>query len=112
MQQAMYPVQFSVDYPDRPLDRLTTIFRLFMVIPIAIVLGAVAGGTWQWTSGSTTAAVASGAGGLLFFGPLLMILFRQKYPPVVVRLEPRAAAVRQPGGRLPGPDGRSVPVHH
>src|SRR5262249_39595341 len=25
-------------------------------------------------------AVAAGAGGLLFFGPLLMILFRQKYP--------------------------------
>jgi hypothetical protein len=24
--------------------------------------------------------VAVGAGGLLFFGPLLMILFRQKYP--------------------------------
>jgi hypothetical protein len=47
MQQATYPVQFSVDYPDRPLDRLTTFFRLFTAIPIAIVLGAVAGGTWQ-----------------------------------------------------------------
>jgi hypothetical protein len=80
MQQAMYPVQFSVDYPDRPLDRLTTIFRIFMVIPISIVLGAVAGGTWQWSYGSTTATVAAGAGGLLFFGPLLMIVFRQKYP--------------------------------
>jgi hypothetical protein len=44
------------------------------------VLGAVAGGTWQWSYGSTTAAVAAGAGGLLFFGPLLMIVFRQKYP--------------------------------
>ncbi len=80
MQQATYPVQFSVDYPDRPLDRLTTIFRVFMAIPISIVLGAVAGGTWQWTYGRTTAAVAAGAGGLLFFGPLLMIVFRQKYP--------------------------------
>ena len=79
MHQAMYPVQFSVDYPDRPLDRLTTFFRLFMAIPIAIVLGAVAGGTWQWTNGRT-AAVAAGAGGLLFFAPLLMIVFRQKYP--------------------------------
>ena len=48
MQQATYPVQFSVDYPDRPLDRLTTFFRIFMVIPIAIVLGAVDGGNWQW----------------------------------------------------------------
>src|SRR3984893_15340253 len=79
MQQATYPVQFSVDYPDRPLNRLTTFFRLFTAIPIAIVLGAVAGGTWQWTNGRT-AAVAAGAGGLLFFGPLLMIVFRQKYP--------------------------------
>jgi Domain of unknown function (DUF4389) len=79
MQPTTYPVQFSVDYPDRPLDRLTTFFRLFMAIPIAIVLGAVAGGTWQWTNGRT-AAVAAGAGGLLFFAPLLMIVFRQKYP--------------------------------
>ena len=63
MQQTTYPVQFSVDYPDRPLNRLTTCFRLIMVIPIAIVLGTVAGATWQWTSGGTTAAVAAGAGG-------------------------------------------------
>src|SRR5215813_11349988 len=80
MQQAIYPVQFSVDYPDRPLDRLTTFFRLFVAIPIFIVLAGVAGGTWEWTSGNTTAVVAVGAGGLLFFAPLLMILFRRKYP--------------------------------
>ncbi len=80
MQQVMYPVQFSVDYPDRPLARLTTFFRIFMVIPIAIVLGAVDGGVWQWTSNGRTTAVAAGAGGLLFFAPLLMIVFRQKYP--------------------------------
>ncbi len=75
-----YPVHFSVDYPDRALDRLTTFFRLFVAIPILIVLGAVAGGTWQSTSGGKTSAVAAGTGGLLFFAPLLMILFRQKYP--------------------------------
>jgi len=80
MEQVSYPVQFSVDYPDRPLDRLTTFFRLFVTIPIAVVLGAVSGGTWQWKLPSGTTAVASGAGGLLFFAPLLMILFRQKYP--------------------------------
>ncbi len=85
MQQTTYPVQFSVDYPDRPLNRLTTFFRLIMAIPIAIVLGAVDGGTWQWTSNTSTAAhstsaVAAGAGGLLFFAPLLMIVFRRKYP--------------------------------
>src|SRR3954453_4671338 len=75
-----YPVQFSVDYPDRPLNRVTTAFRIFVVIPIAIVLGAVSGGTWQWTSDSGTREVAAGAGGLIVFAPLLMILFRRKYP--------------------------------
>src|SRR6266700_5627480 len=76
-----YPVQFSVDYPDRPLNRLTTAFRIFTVIPIGIVLATVSGSTWQQSSGrSGSMAVAAGAGGLLFLGPLLMILFRQKYP--------------------------------
>src|SRR5215470_4626947 len=76
---AQYPVTFSVDYPDRELNRLTTFFRIFTVIPIAIVLGAVSGGSWQYSNGRASEAVAA-AGGLLFFGPLLMILFRQKYP--------------------------------
>ena len=78
-----YPVQFSVDYPDRPLDRLSTALRIFLVIPIAIVLGAVSGEGWQVTTPSHSyevTAIPAGAGGLLFFGPLLMILFRQKYP--------------------------------
>jgi hypothetical protein len=72
-----YPVQFSVDYPDRPLNRVTTAFRIFVIIPIAIVLGAVSGGGWHWSSGEWQGA---GAGGLLVLAPLLMILFRQKYP--------------------------------
>jgi hypothetical protein len=75
-----YPVQFSVDYPDRPLDRLTSGLRIFAIIPIAIVLGTVSSATWQYGDRSHSAVVAVGAGGLLFAGPLLMILFRQKYP--------------------------------
>ena len=75
-----YPVRFSVDYPDRDLNRTTSAFRIFVVIPIAVVLGLVSGGTWEWSHGGQTTAVAAGAGGLLFFAPLLMILFRQKYP--------------------------------
>jgi len=76
----MYPVNFSVDYPDRALNRVTTFFRIFTVIPIAIVLGAVAGGTWQWSYANGSTSVVASAGGLLFFAPLLMLVFRQKYP--------------------------------
>jgi hypothetical protein len=78
-QQEAYPVRFTVDYPDRPLDRLTTGFRIFVAIPILIVLGTVSGGgSWE-SSYDTTRTTTVAAGGLLFFGPLLMILFRQKY---------------------------------
>jgi hypothetical protein len=80
MQQQTYPVRFSVDYPDRALNRVTTGFRIFVAIPILVVLGAVSGETWQWSYGRGSTAVAAGAGGLLFFAPLLMILFRRKYP--------------------------------
>jgi Domain of unknown function (DUF4389) len=73
-----YALTYSVDYPDRDLDRVTSFFRIFTVIPILIVLATVDhyvfGG---WGDRATTYA---GAGGVLFFGPLLMILFRGKYP--------------------------------
>ncbi|MGI8826867.1 MAG: DUF4389 domain-containing protein [Chloroflexota bacterium] len=78
--EATYPIKLRVEYPDRPLDRLTTAFRLFVAIPMFILLGSVEGGAWQWSSGGTTKGAAAGAGGLLFFAPLLMIVFRQKYP--------------------------------
>ncbi len=60
-QATVYPARLRVDYPERDLNRLTTFFRLFAAIPILIILSSV-------------------SGGVLFFGPLLMILFRQKYP--------------------------------
>jgi hypothetical protein len=85
-QQVLYPVQFSVEYPDRTLNRVTTAFRIFTVIPIAIVLDVVSGTTFKvvqnMPEGVTTPTYYAvyGAGGILFLGPLLMILFRQKYP--------------------------------
>jgi hypothetical protein len=76
-----YPVQFSVAYPDRQLNRLTTFFRIFWAVPILIVLGAVNGGaSYASSRGGNDWKFAAGAGGVLVFGPLLMILFRQKYP--------------------------------
>jgi Domain of unknown function (DUF4389) len=75
-----YPVSFEVDYPDRDLNRLTTFFRIFTVIPIGIVLGTVSGGAYDYDWGKGGASTVVAAGGILFLGPLLMILFREKYP--------------------------------
>jgi hypothetical protein len=80
MEQQAYPVQFSVDYPDRALNRLTTAFRIFVAIPIFIVLGSVSGSTLLRVSSNRNNFAVVGAGGLLFVGPLLLILFQQKYP--------------------------------
>jgi Domain of unknown function (DUF4389) len=74
-----YALRFAVDYPDRSLDRLTTFFRIFTVIPIAIVAATVSGATYSWDTATTTTTVVA-AGGILFAAPLLMILFRKKYP--------------------------------
>ena len=62
--ESEYPMQFSVDYPDRPLNRLTTGFRVLTAIPIAVVLYAI----------------VAGGSSVLFFPVLLLIVFRQKYP--------------------------------
>jgi hypothetical protein len=81
--QDEYPLQFSVEYPDRDLDRAKTGFRIIVAIPILIVLAAVGGGElggWDAGNGGNGATFAAGAGGVLFFPALLMIVFRQKYP--------------------------------
>ena len=78
-----YPVQLSVDYPDRQLDRLTSALRIFTAIPIVIVLCALAGGngSFTWDEANHELTRSGGGGlGLLVAAPLLMILFREKYP--------------------------------
>jgi hypothetical protein len=78
---AGYPVQFSVEYPDRELNRLMTAFRVIVAIPILVVLGAVSGGWGGWGTGDWGGGgIAAGAGGVLFIPVLLMIVFREKYP--------------------------------
>ena len=76
---AGHPLQFDVEYPDRDLDRVSSAFRIFTVIPIAIVLAALGTVTYDSSSEDYTGVVVTGAG-LLFLPPLLMLLFRQKYP--------------------------------
>lgn len=71
-----YPVRFNVDYPEK-LDQVTTAFRIVMIIPIAIVLAMVSGAAFNSEAGEGAKSIG---GGLLIAGPLLMILFRKKYP--------------------------------
>ena len=74
-----YPVGFSVDYPDRQLNRLTTFFRPFLLIPALVVLGLLVGSTE--TSGPEAGEYAFyGAVGLVFLPTVLALLFRRKYP--------------------------------
>jgi hypothetical protein len=75
-----HPVSFSVEYPERQLNRLTTAFRIFTVIPIAIVLGTILGYQGSDSAGDAGGTWAVGGGGLLLLPPLLMLVFREKYP--------------------------------
>jgi hypothetical protein len=74
-----YPATLIIDYPDRPLNRLTTFFRIFTVIPIAIILVLVSSRNFDWSRANGWDWQYA-AGGILFLATLFMILFRQKYP--------------------------------
>jgi hypothetical protein len=74
-----HPVEFDVDYPDRPLDRVSTLFRLLFAVPILIVLAAVGGPAFGGGGGDWPFFVGL-ASGMLVIPPLLMIVFREKYP--------------------------------
>jgi len=74
-----YPASLSVDYPDRELNRLTSFFRLIMIIPIGILLCLVNGSAFRWGSDRGWLVIFS-AGGVLFLATMLMLVFKQKYP--------------------------------
>lgn len=81
-----YPANVTVDYPDRPLNRLTTFFRIWVAIPIWIIYILLTSGygthyTPPAASGqSTTIQNTIGGIAVLFLPVLLMLLFRKKYP--------------------------------
>jgi hypothetical protein len=77
--EKVYPASLSIDYPDRALDRLSSFFRIIAIIPIAIILGLLSGGSNSGSEGDKW-AMQWAAGGLLFLPVILMLLFRQKYP--------------------------------
>jgi hypothetical protein len=77
-----YAARLEVDYPEQH-DRVTTLFRLFMVIPIAIVIGVLTTGATQTVYNQSGQAVRNSSGGIasgLFLATVLMIVFRKRYP--------------------------------
>ena len=90
---AEYPVHFAVEYPDRPLNRLTSFFRICHDHPDPDrarhhyrreprsrpeATPGMIHAPGIMIHGGVDMGVATG--GLLFLAPLLMILFRQRYP--------------------------------
>jgi hypothetical protein len=75
-----YPVTFSVDYPERELNRLSTFFRIFAVIPIAIVAALLPGSEVAGSASGSSVAASIGSGSIVFVPIVLMLLFRKKYP--------------------------------
>ena len=84
-----YAARLEIDYPEK-LDRLTTFFRLFWIIPIATILSLISGAGQTVTktvtvneAGEVISTVSRTTGGLasgLFVAVVLMIVFRQRYP--------------------------------
>jgi hypothetical protein len=77
-----YPARLEIDYSDRH-NRLTTLFRIVLVIPIAIVISALTAGATQTAYNHSGKVVTTTSGGIavgLFVATLLMILFRKRYP--------------------------------
>ena len=83
------PVSLSIDYPEK-LDRATTFFRLFLLIPIVIILALITGSGQTITqrifldeTGNILLTTRNTAGGLavgLSLAVDLLIIFQQRYP--------------------------------
>lgn len=82
-----YAARLDIDYPEK-LDRLSTLFRLIWIIPIAVILSLLSATSTSTVrvvtqTGETVSEVTRTSGGIaagLFGATMLMILFRQRYP--------------------------------
>jgi hypothetical protein len=77
-----YAARLDIDYPER-LDRLTSIFRLIWIIPIAIIYSLLTATGNETVVSQGGARVQSTGGGItvgLWIATVLMLLFRQRYP--------------------------------
>ena len=75
---ASYPVSLTIDYPDRELNRLTSVFRIFLIVPIVAILVLVSGPSWDSAKDAWRFPFA--VGGIVFLPTVLMLLVRWKYP--------------------------------
>ncbi len=72
-----YPVNLNVEYPDRPLNRVTTFFRGILAIPVLVLLAML---THSASSSTDDFQSLAAVGGFLFLPTLLLLLFRHRYP--------------------------------
>ena len=88
-----YPVQYSVEYPESS-SRLKALFRLILIIPIAVLY-----------------LLVSGINGALFPALVLMLLFRKKYPRWWFEVNLAGGKVHGSVWGVSLPPARRVPVH-
>ena len=81
-----YPLTFRVDYPDKPLSRLTTFFRFLWIIPILVIADPPHLGNHQHRGNRLLLVV--GDGGHPVPAPSAHDPLPQEVPALVVRLEP------------------------
>ena len=77
-----YAARLQIDYSEQ-LDRFTTFFRLFWIIPIGIILALITAAGDAESVMETGERVSADAGGVaagLAVATALMIVFRQRYP--------------------------------
>ena len=81
-QPETYPARIDIDYPEK-LDRLTTFFRLILIVPIVIILSLLTATGNETVISATGKMSTRSVGGIssgLSIATAFMILFRQRYP--------------------------------
>jgi hypothetical protein len=79
---ARYAARLTVDYPAQ-LDRVSTLFRLIWILPIAVVLGLLTGtgtGNVANEAGGELVSTGGGISGGLWLATALILVSRLRYP--------------------------------
>ena len=77
-----YAARLEIDYPER-LNRLTTLFRIILIIPIGIIIALITATGQESVVHASGEVVTRSSGGVLsglWLATMLMILFRRRYP--------------------------------